>query len=78
MSDFAWCVYVFGNRECFIGSVVSRYRNKGKEEDGESGAATSKHDRSARLSSAMQRLDFVTKTPEKQKEISKEFEDREF
>ena len=55
----------------FIGSLVSRYRNKeAKDEE-----SLVKHDRSARLGSAMQRLDFVTKTPEKQKEISEQYEE---
>ena len=56
-------------------SLVSRYRNKGKKEDEEYLAnGKIKSDRSARMHSAMERLDFVTRSPEQQKKISQDYE----
>ena len=72
-SSNAWrWVYPVGLGMILFASLVSRYRNKKDDTD------SSPQDRSARLGSAMQRLDFVTKTPEAQRDISKKYQDDDY
>jgi hypothetical protein len=61
----------------FIASLVSRYRNKDKEESEEESSSLetlSKKDRSVRMFQAMERLDFATKSKEDQSKISRDYD----
>ncbi len=68
---------IYLNTCFFVGSLVSRYRNKGKKEDSEDveGGKNVINDRSIRMSQAMQRLDFATKPVDEKKRIRNEYDE---
>lgn len=65
-------MYPAGFALILVASLISRSRNKGNSETGESGddSARMKFDRSIRMQKAMERLDFATKSQEQQKRVS--------
>jgi hypothetical protein len=68
---------LFRGYNLIVASLVSRYRNKDKNESDEETSSLetlSKKDRSARMFQAMERLDFVTKSKDEQGKMSRDYD----